>query len=273
MWGVNMYDFRKFNKLKTLYEFLIVVGVFAALILSMASNASLWFLIPLVLSFTIIIISIYQYKHLSFKFRQTYVVKAYNKMNPSFSYMPDKGFTEDDVFNTLVIKKGDQYKSENFLSGTILDHKFQSADVSVSTTSNFGLNGFKGRIYKIEMPSINNNEVYIMPKMYNNLSFDQGLKKIESESMSFNQKFNVYATKSFDAFYVLSSKMLTRIENFSRGDIRFMLSYQKHILTIAIDTKKDYFNFKVFEPIDTSFLIEIKNEFKILECIIKELKK
>ncbi len=201
------------------------------------------------------------------------MLDAFKEINPSFSYVPDKGFTKDEVYQTFVISKGDNYRSEDYLSGIIKDHKFQSADVSVFTTSPNTVTGFKGRVYKIEMPSINNNEVYIMPKMYNNLSFNQGLKKIELESMSFNQKFNVFASNSFDAFYILSPRMLSRIEDFSRGDIRFMLSYQKNILTIAIDTKKDYFNLKVFEPIDASFIIEIKNEIKILEYIITALQK
>ena len=273
-----MQDLSSYKFKKGLYELLFAVGILLIIIgyftFRIIDKGFIYFIfgLPLIIFMPIL------FKRLSISFKTIYVDKAFKDINPSLIYQPKEGLNKEFIYDCHVLRKEDKFTSEDYVSGSILEHQFISSDVHLqhlhsNGKSTYYVTVFKGRVYQIKMSKTLTSPVYIMPNLYNNLKIREGMEKIDLESIEFNQKFDVYAHEKFDAFYLITSKMIMRIMDFSSKAKRIMISYEEDRLTIALDTGIDYFDLKMFRPIDISYIQEIKDELNLIEEIIVQLSK
>ncbi len=218
------------------------------------------------------------FKKLSTDYKNTYIVDALKSVDENLEYKASMGIVEDDILNHRLLKKEDRFSSEDLISGHILGHRFVSSDVHQQDVRSTGksttvVTVFLGRVYKIKMNHSIESPVYIMPNHYNNLKFRDSLNKIDTESILFNNKFDIYAYQEHAAFYLVTPRMIEKILSVTSKVKRVMLSYQNDTLMLAFDTGIDAFDLKPFKPIDHSYVNEIKNEISLVKEIIEQLSK
>lgn len=103
----------------------------------------------------------------------------------------------------------------------------------------------------------------------------QGVKveMINLEDVSFNSRFTVYGHNQVDARYIVSPALMQRLTEFSqRSGSNVRLSYSNNKLTIALATKSDYFEPKLFKKATKMAVYqEIMEDLIFLAGIVEDL--
>jgi hypothetical protein len=86
--------------------------------------------------FIFIGISLYKstkdFKLLSNEYKRHFVETELRKLVPGSIFDPERGFPEERVFNSKILRKRDKYHSEDYFTGEILGKTFESADVHIA---------------------------------------------------------------------------------------------------------------------------------------------
>ena len=135
------------------------------------------------------------FKKLSVRFKFEYVKKSIEELYPTTSFHPEKGFSPDEVYGTLVLRKEDRFSSEDMIEGIISNRRFRCADLHLQDVRSSGksttvVTVFRGRFYEIEFEKMLATPVYIVA---NQILFNRfkGFEKMEMEYVEFNQAFEI----------------------------------------------------------------------------------
>lgn len=139
-------------------------------------------------------------------------------------YRHDDGFQQGTIDNMDIFPSGDYiYTSEDFIIGDYQGIHFETADVCIRDTSTrqggkkyitsdssgmrvevHGRTIFKGRMFIITTHCKRVESLKIMDTFQSNVIAPPKNKKVEMESVKFNNAFNVYSQNAHDAFWVLT---------------------------------------------------------------------
>jgi hypothetical protein len=95
------------------------------------------------------------------------------------------------------------------------------------------------------------------------------MKRVDLEYIDFNQTFDVFSKDQYSAFYLLKPRFMEKLLEFSNIAKRTMFGFRDKKVMIALDTRVDSFDLKMFKDIDTQFFDEIKKEVKLIEDLIE----
>lgn len=267
-------DLRSINRLKTTYETMTIIGIVMVVISFIGFRANPAFMIGFIAGAIITAISTVKFKKLSIEFKLIHVKKILEQEIPDIFYDPKKGFDKETVYGSKILRKEDRYASEDYISGKIKGKKFESADVKLQDVRSNGksttvVTVFQGRFFIIDFEKKFESNVYVMPNRSFGFNWFTSMVRIDLESITFNQLYDVYSESQHSAFYLMKHVFVEKLIEFKKVAKVVKFAFQDQKAYVALDTRVDTFDLRMFRQIDKSFFEDIKKEIKLLEELIE----
>lgn len=198
------------------------------------------------------------------------------------TYAPNGKVRVSRIISTKTVKKPDRYSGEDYMKGTYKNIQFEVSDVDLKErhvhrdskghTHVTYETYFKGRWYIYTFPKNFNKTLKIM-EARGPMFANQGLVKVETESIAFNKKFDVYATDLEFGFYHITSSMLEKLMDFEkmhRGSILYCI--QNNELHIGVNDRRDYMEISYRKPISRETLGDLLDQIELIPAVINEFR-
>lgn len=198
----------------------------------------------------------------------------------------DKGYNKSFISQTGLIQMGNEYSSDDFVSGVCNGVPFSRSDVYIADTSSDSDGNssttvyFEGRWMVFEFPKELSGDLQVFEKSFHHANKRKGLftKKSERrheiflEDEVFNKRYVVMAQDDHDAFYFLTPHMMEKIDRYcSQSDGRFMLGILGNCLHVAINNRKNPMEPSMFRKNDVEEVRgEVANEIALIRRTIEE---
>ncbi len=257
---------------------LLILGIIIGMAMSQNSNEGLTIVIVMMIAisgFLILLYASYKFTKLKKYFKNQFVKDTFEKEFPHLTYTPNKGFDEDEVFDSGVLQKATKYTSEDYIEGSVSGYPFESADVHIQQLVSTGKSAhyvtvFQGRFYKIHMQKEFPANVYILPKTYNYFKLIQSYKNFDTESIEFSKAYKVYSSDHLEALKIVKPVVMDRLLSFKDDDVKkLMFGFIGSTLYMAIDNRKDNFDIKLFSDIDVDIKMNIESEMALTSDLIE----
>ncbi|MBQ9280111.1 MAG: DUF3137 domain-containing protein [Clostridia bacterium] len=209
-------------------------------------------------------------------FKNMFVFQALNGLFTNLYYNPSMGIPSYVIAATNMMRMGDIYHSEDYVSGEYKGIKFAQADVHIqeehestdsdgNTTTTY-VTIFKGRWMIFDFNKNFKADVQISQEGFGNSKVkrffgkkEERFKKVKMESESFNKKFKVFAQNEHEAFYLITPSLMERIERLAQNTKGKMLfCFVNNKLHVGVQNGKDSFEpTSVFKKLNVE---KIKND-------------
>ncbi len=218
----------------------------------------------------------YQYKA---AYKKYFVRRNMKKFFTKLVYSHKMGLPSQLIRDTGMINMGDRYHSNDYTQGKYKDVDFVQADVTIqkvrsdSEGKEHSTTIFKGRWMIFDFPKKFSFRLKVVSKKFGFASIDPGknpktkhkMKKVETESITFNKEFSVYADDEFEAFYLLDPSFIDNVEKLVRGKKhKIILCFVDNHLHIGVYDNQDFFEPPLREK---DFISEKDEDKKILSQI------
>lgn len=222
-------------------------------------------------------------------YKNTFLSGMFNEFFDDARYMGTLGFTQHKVREFELHDIGENFESEDQLSGIYKGVHFEQADVHSWTyyrkrEHNQMETYFHGRMFIFDLPVHNIQSVKILNKLPLNAKNDHRLRgsdsnRVEMESVEFNQKYSVYSEDAHDAFYILTPTMMERmiqlferyckINDYAFHNISFHFKGNKLYFTMECDNKAfDAGKFPISYPDEKA---KLKGDIQVIIDLIEAL--
>lgn len=263
-----------YQKKKQMYETItIVIGFFVFIVFFISIRYQSMFLILFILvgSFSFVVTN--GFKKLSNEYKAEHVKNSIESLVPNADYQHLKGFDPEFVFGSKIVFKKSTFRSEDFLSGEINGKTFQSADVHIQEIRSTGksttkVTTFQGRFFEIEFDKKFDYDVYILPNKIRLFKSFNDMARVDLESINFNQTFDVFSVNQHSAFYLLKPRLMEKMIEFARIGKSVAFTFKDRYVYVAIDTRIDTFDLKMFRPLNDDHLDVVKQEVKMIYELI-----
>lgn len=196
-------------------------------------------------------------------------------------YNPEYGFSKEFVKNTSFISNGNQYSSDDYISGNYQGIHFERSDVCMQdrrkngkTTTTVTL--FHGSWTVFTFPKQVSTYILIREKEFLSNGKPGGIfsnaphtEKVKFEDIDFNKHFEVYAQDEHDAFYVCTPHFIEKIKTLeSRYEGRLTIGIMENKVHILLDNGENAMEPSLFREVSEADFTEIENEMNhIIEII------
>lgn len=200
----------------------------------------------------------------------------------SVSYKPELMINVSRINQAGLIKRPDKYDGEDYISGMYKGVKFEVSDVNLKERHETrDSNGnrtvtyetyFKGRWYIYTFDRKFNDVLKIVEGRFNSAD-KRGLISIETESIQFNKKYQIYASTQEYAFYHITSSMIEKLlelEALHRGTIQYC--FMNNELHIGVNDNHDYMELSLKKPINEVSMKDFMADIDLIPAIINELR-
>lgn len=280
------------EKIKNRYIIGTLIIIIIAILLFIFTKIIVFSFVEFMFGIVIVILSTYKLnKKYKSEFKNKFVLKSLEKKFTDLIYEPDRGITYSTIAATKMMRMGDRYHSEDYISAKYKDIKFEQSDVHIEeeyqTTDSDGhttthyVTIFRGRWMIFDFNKEFKANVQISQKGFSNSKVntfwgkkEELFKKVAMESEAFNKKFNVYAQNEHDAFYIITPSLMERIERLAeRNKGKLLFCFINNKLHIGIYDNKDSFEpGSVFKQIDEQeTLNKISEEIETIIQFVEEL--
>lgn len=227
-----------------------------------------------------VIIGSTQFQKVVKSFKHTILSEKVKEWIKDGYYDPQGGLSQGDVYGCEFLKTADRFHAEDYVSGKIDDVPFEMCDVNLQErrvehtkngTRTYYVSYFVGQVYKLGFNKNFKGYVQVLESFYP--ESHRKYKKIKMESVAFNKKFRTHTTDDHTAFYILTPQLMERIMKLEKehpGNIG--VSFIDNEMYLAIHNNKSLLSVRMFQKIDESTLDGYKNDFNLLNDIVKELK-
>lgn len=218
-------------------------------------------------------------------YKNYFVLRTLQQTFSDLKYIHESGIPERALLETGMMRSGDIYESNDWVSGHYKDIAFVQSDVKMKDvhTDSEGRRQettiFAGRVMIFEFKRDFSFKMQIVQKGFgmtavhrsdNNRKFE----KVEVESIDFNKKYKIYSQDGFETFYLLDPAFIEKIQKL--GDNckgRMMLSFIDNKLYVALYNNKDSFEApNPFKKLDEKTELEkVGADIKIITDFIDEL--
>lgn len=189
------------------------------------------------------------------------------------------GFMENQIEGTGLMKMGNRFHSEDYVSGTYQGIKFEQSDVIVKKVVRTGKSThtytyFEGRVFSFDFPKTDYWSVAVFSKsfMYDGALQNLRHDKVEMESKDFNKNFIVRAMRPVDAFYVLKPQVMECISNLYSHYGNVAIRYFGGKMYVAINLSGNAFDGDVFKKIVYAEEVDkIKRDCNVIIDVIQSL--
>lgn len=198
------------------------------------------------------------------------------KILPEAILNDQEGLEISDIKESGLERLYNEFYSDFLIEGIYKDVLYHCANVKIIESKHYNdkaqkrIVHFDGIFFIFEL---NSNPDTIL-KVYEKKDFKltNGLFPVETEFISFNEKFNVFSNDDLKTFYILTPKIqevILELENTFPGLIELSFINQK--MFIGIQSKKTGFKFKINKSI-TENLDYISKQFELIHKLIDAFK-
>lgn len=195
----------------------------------------------------------------------------------------DYGVPVAAIKNTRMIKMGNTYNGNDFLSGKYKQTDFCQSDVTIkevyySDNHQHSITYFKGRWMIFDFNKYFNCDLLIHENDFKYADhrkslFSKEFEKIQFENTDFNRVFESYTDNEQEAFYIITphimEAMLTLREK-TNGSLIFC--FHRNQLHIGVNNRRDAFEPPVFHSIDVeSAIADISEDIDLITRFVDEL--
>ncbi len=220
-------------------------------------------------------------------YKEYFVCTSLKTIFKNVEYEPSMGISPDVLRNTGMMYTGDRYHSNDFVKGEYKDVEFSQADVFIeeehrdSDGDSTYVIVFRGRWMTFEFPKKFAFKLEVVQRGFcgavvpKSSKTGKRIKRIETESITFNKLFNVYAEDGFEMFYILTPDIIERIEELaSNPKSRVILCFVDNKLHVGLHNNTDAFEApNPHKPIDEKAECErISSDISVIVKFIDSLK-
>lgn len=256
---------------------LIILGVYPEIIAYAAVISLIIFLVPAG-------ITLDQFEKYKKYFKQEVMPRLAATIGDNITYNYRDGIKESKCMEAKLLKRPDQFYTEDLVKGEFEGVRFASSDIIMKERK--VRRDSKGRTYVTYETYFSGRWfVYDFNKTFKGIiqvreggfldgpQWGLGLKKFQMEDVEFNKKFSTYATNQHDAFYVLTPTLMEKIKELEKKyPGRIYMSFIGTELHIAVNGAKNAFEAPVFRPIDEKFIEEQLYDLKLIQDMVHELR-
>jgi len=197
-----------------------------------------------------------------------------------------RGFSKDFIAQTGLLTMGNEFGSDDYVSGVCNGVPFSRSDVYVADTSSDSEGNssttvyFEGRWMVFDFPKELSGDLQVFEKKFHYAKKMKGIftrkserrHEISLEDEAFNKRYVVMAQDDHDAFYFLTPHMMEKIDRYcSQSDGRFMLGILGNRLHVAINNSKNLMEPSVFRKNDVAEVrAEVGIEIELIRRTIDE---
>lgn len=277
---------------------MLVVMVFGSLLSGALTGGGRFFspltLVAVVFIITTILLIIFAFtiqkyaKAYKSAYKTYFVSQTLGKVFTDVQYDHTAGIQKEVLKNTGMVRLGNVYSSNDYFTAKYHDVALRQADVDIkerytdSDGNTHYITIFKGRWMIFEFPKPFSFRLQVIQKHFNagkkagkDRETGRKLKKISTESITFDKEFTVLAEDDFEAYYILDPAFIDHIEQLAAGQKgRIMLCFKDKELHVAINNGKDAFEApSPFKTIDeTAEFTKIAGEVKTITDYVDYLK-
>lgn len=195
----------------------------------------------------------------------------------------DYGVPVSAIKNTRMIKIGNEYESNDFLSGKYKGTNFYQSDVCIREVVNTGkatqtITYFKGRWMIFDFNKNFNCDLLIHEKNFKyadhrkNL-FSKEFEKIQFENTQFNKVFESYTDNEQEAFYIITPHIMDAMMKLrEKTDGALIFCFCRNQVHIGVNNMRDAFEPPIFHPIDVETAIaDISEDIDLITRFVDEL--
>lgn len=224
-------------------------------------------------------------------FKEAFVERSLRSVFTNLYYEPSQGIPYDTIASTRMMSMGDRYHSEDYVHASYREVRFEQSDVHIQeehhSTDSKGHSSthyvtiFRGRWMIFDFNKEFRAKVQIVQNGFRTAKRKRffGKKetlfqKVETESETFNQQFQVYAQNEHDAFYILTPAFMERVQNLAaRNKGKLMFCFTGNRLHIAINDNKDSFEPSSVSkrPDEEKLTQKLRGEIAMITQFIDEL--
>ena len=199
----------------------------------------------------------------------------------------DYGIPKQLIESTNMIRTGNNYKTDDFISGKYKDIFFMQSDVLMEDRASITehiktkpITYFKGRWMVFEFNKRFKCDLMVFEKAFmitgkkHSIALDSSIEKIEFEDSRFNEHFRSYTNNQTEAFYVMTPHMMEAIEQLRENTHgALLLCFKNNMLHVGVNSGKWAFEPPIFSPVDVSSVgEEIDSDIKLITQFVDELK-
>lgn len=196
------------------------------------------------------------YNKFSRYFKERYVLEVLqtNRDFTELSYHMKKGMDKDKVSKMNLFLMGQKffYESEDTLTGKYKGKSFMFGDVTTAKEDNAGKVKYKKNLFSgqvaafYDLDNIKESDGFLLIR---EIPLDgpnaKPLEQISTEFVAFNDKFEVYAEKPLNAFYILTPPFMEKIIDVGqRLEGELSLCFYRNNLYTAVNS-----NLNIFDPL------------------------
>lgn len=198
------------------------------------------------------------------------------------NYQPNQMINVSRINQVGLVKRPDRYEGEDYISGLYKGVKFEVSDINLKERHETrDSNGnrtvtyetyFKGRWYIYTFERKFNDVLKVVEGRFNSTD-KRGLQKIETESIQFNKKYQVYSSTQEFAFYHITPSMIEKLlelEALHRGTIQYC--FMNNELHIGVNDNHDYMEISLKKPINEASIKDFMADIDLIPAIINELR-
>ncbi|NLY62822.1 MAG: DUF3137 domain-containing protein [Erysipelothrix sp.] len=214
--------------------------------------------------------------------KEIVIQKMFEKNFDAVKYYPNQGFDEKFIFSLEMFESGNQYSSNDLMSGSYKGVGFMQADVHIQDVRKSGkttvvVELFQGRwiIFDFFKEFNGEHQVRKNHSIFKNKKpanfFGRKLKKVSFEDSEFSKTYSTYTSDEQEAFYLMTPRLMQNMldyQNLTQGEIVFGFKDKK--LHIAINDNTNAFELSG-KDITKMFLKQVQNDIDVIKYVIDEL--
>jgi hypothetical protein len=269
----------------------IVIGVLFAIIVFFAMAATgntpsrgVIYLISFIPVIVIVIMTVgmsEKKKQLKKLYKETFVIQVLQQHFQDVFYDWEHGFTSAAVKNVGLVRLGNRFHSEDYMSATWKGVRFEQSDVTVQYHSSSGKSShtttyFSGRMFCFDYTRKQTYPLQIYTKNFiysgNPGGGSTGLSKVELEDVEFNKLFVTKAYSAHDAFYILTPQFMQRLKQLRNSFPNMTMVVANGKFYIGLNNRADSFDLNWMKPMD--YLREkerVLQDVRVIEGLIELL--
>lgn len=230
----------------------------------------------LIIFFPLVLGGGFYFKSIRILSRQYKCLIVYSTLDRVFEdveFKPDLGVSPNQLERGGLIAFGDNFKCDDYICGKYKGNFFEQCDVNAG--------GFYGRLMIFEFNKDFKFNLRISEKGFPLRKSDKSeytefksRDRIGTESIAFNDEFDVYSKYDPETFYLLTVQMTERLIKLkNETDGKLLLSFAGNHLYAAVNSRKNAFE----PPVFTKLNIEkesnkVYNDIKLITNFVDELK-
>lgn len=152
-------------------------------------------------------------------FKTLIVEDVYKQHFDELTFNFEEGFSKEFVKEAQLISIGNTYNSDDYISGVYKGVHFKRSDVDMKNVTSNGkttttITYFKGPWMIFDCPKKFHSSTKVVEQEFldsGNPGWFSGFEKLETESVAFNDIFNIFTTNEHDAFYLLTPHFMEKI--------------------------------------------------------------